>query len=128
MTNRAPSTSSTVSKSRAGKTKALQTGARSSAKKVVARQTAAVYRVNARLDDIQAGKLAYLAETTGLSTSDVMREAVDRFYLQVKQEKGSKRPILESLIGKAKDGLPADLSTNYKHYLTESLMKKHGYR
>jgi hypothetical protein len=127
MTNRA-STSASVTKTRSSKTKALQTGVRSSAKKGVAKQTAAVYRVNARLDDVQAGKLAYLAETTGLSTSDVMREAVDRFYMQVKQEKGSKRPILESLIGKARDGLPADLSTNYKQYLTESLMKKHGYR
>jgi hypothetical protein len=127
MTNRA-SASASSTKSRSGKAKASQTGARVSAKKVEARQTAAVYRVNARLDDIQAGKLAYLAETTGLSTSDVMREAVDRFYMQVKQEKGSKRPILESLIGKARDGLPADLSSNYKQYLTESLMKKHGYR
>ncbi|MBL8515046.1 MAG: CopG family transcriptional regulator [Betaproteobacteria bacterium] len=92
-----------------------------------ARQTAAVYRVNARLDNVQAGKLAFLAEATGLSASDVMREAVDRFYMQVKQEKGSKRPILDSLIGKFEGG-PPDLSTNYKQYLTESLMKKHGYR
>ena len=58
-------------------------------RKRVAQQPAAVYRVNARLDDVQAGKLAYLAETTGLSTSDVMREAVDRFYVQVKRKEAA---------------------------------------
>jgi Ribbon-helix-helix protein, copG family len=92
-----------------------------------ARQTAAVYRVNARLDSTQAGKLAYLSEATGQSASDVMREAVDRYYEQVKSEKGKDRRILNSLIGKYEGG-PADLSENYKQYLTESLTKKHGHR
>lgn len=92
-----------------------------------ARQEPAAYRVNARLDGEQAAKLAFLAETTGLSTSEVMREAIDRFHAQVRQQHRGQRPVLESLIGKYAGG-PADLATNYKRYLGESLIRKHGHR
>ncbi|HEX4858388.1 MAG TPA: ribbon-helix-helix domain-containing protein [Usitatibacteraceae bacterium] len=98
------------------------------ARTLPARQSPAAYRVNARLDHAQAGKLAYLAELTGQSTSDVMREAVDRYYEQMKAEAGCGKRILESLIGTAKEGLPEDLSANYKTILNASLIKKHGHR
>jgi hypothetical protein len=71
-------------------------------------------RVNARLDDSYSEKLEFLKQATGLTLSDVVRESVDRYYAQVRNE-----AELDRLVG-AFDGLPqtsVDLSAEYKRYL-----------
>ncbi len=106
-------------------TKKLGVGEKSAAYRV---QPAAT-RVNARLDAERMRKLEQLAKTTGLSISDVIRDAID-LYAETKQTQNgpSAYEIMQRIgfIGCAKG--PKDLSTNYKKYLTESLQKKHGYR
>jgi Ribbon-helix-helix protein, copG family len=89
----------------------------------------AATRVNARLDADRMRKLEQLAKATGLSLSDVIRDAIDH-YADVKQAQNgpSAYEIMQRIgfIGCAKG--PKDLSSNYKKYLTESLQKKHGHR
>ncbi len=89
----------------------------------------AATRVNARLDADRMRKLEQLAKATGLSLSDVIRDAIDH-YADAKQAQNgpSTYEIMQRIgfIGCAKG--PKDLSSNYKKYLTESLQKKHGYR
>jgi Ribbon-helix-helix protein, copG family len=86
-------------------------------------------RVNARLDANRMRKLEQLASATGLSISDVIRDAIDH-YADVRQAQNgpSAYEIMQRIgfIGCAKG--PKDLASNYKKYLTESLQKKHGHR
>ena len=89
----------------------------------------AATRVNARLDANRMRKLEQLAKTTGLSLSDVIRDAIDHYADAKQTESGpSAYEIMHRIgfIGCAKG--PKDLSSNYKKYLTESLQKKHGHR
>jgi hypothetical protein len=76
-------------------------------------------RVNARLDDSYTEKLEFLKQATGLTLSDVVRESVDRYYAQVRNEADDRHAELDRLVG-AFDGLPetpVDLSAEYKRYL-----------
>ena len=76
-------------------------------------------RVNARLDDSYTEKLEFLKQATGLTLSDVVRESVDRYYAQVRNEAEGRHAELDRLVG-AFDGLPetpVDLSAEYKRYL-----------
>ncbi len=89
----------------------------------------AVTRVNARLDADRMGKLEQLAKTTGLSISDVIRDAIDHYAAAKQVQNGpSAYEIMQGIgfIGCAKG--PKDLSANYKKYLAEGLQRKHGYR
>ena len=82
-------------------------------------------RINARLEDDYVDKLEYLKRQHGLTTTEVMKQAIDLFYLQSKVRQSEKvKTLLESDFIGCSDG-PEDLSTNYKYYLTESLVKKH---
>ena len=76
-------------------------------------------RVNARLDDSYTEKLEFLKQATGLTLSDVVRESVDRYYAQVRNEADGRHTELDGLVG-AFDGVPetpVDLSAEYKRYL-----------
>jgi hypothetical protein len=76
-------------------------------------------RVNARLDDSYTEKLEFLKQAKGLTLSDVVRESVDRYYAQVRQEADGRQAELDGLVG-AFDGLPetpVDLAAEYKRYL-----------
>ena len=105
-------------------------------KKLGVREKSAVYRVqsaatrvNARLDADRMGKLEQLAKSTGLSISDVIRDAIDHYAELMSTQSGpSAYEIMQSIgfIGCAKG--PKDLSANYKKYLTQGLQKKHGHR
>ena len=84
-------------------------------------------RVNARLDEEQTGRLDELSRRTGLSRSDVLREAVRRYYeTVVGREGGSTAAALlaSGFVGCAEG--PGDLSTRYKDDLAELLAAKHG--
>ena len=81
-------------------------------------------RINARLSIESARKVAYLERREGASTTEVVREAIDRFYAAVVDESESPALLLAraGFIGCA-DG-PADLSRDYKAELSRSLRKK----
>jgi hypothetical protein len=87
--------------------------------------SSAVFRVNARFDEAMNNKLNQLAEATGLSTSDVLREAVARMHASVTGAGQAGRSRLDALVGKY-GSAPADLSSNYKAELAASLAQKHG--
>jgi hypothetical protein len=93
-----------------------------------AQQDLAVYRVNARFDAEVQAKLDYLAGKLECSASDVLREAVNHYYDDIKAKSTRRRGFLDSLVGSAAGPLPADLSENYKKYVTDAIVKKHGHR
>lgn len=86
-------------------------------------------RVNARLDADRMHKLEQLAKSTGLSISDLLRDAIDHYAAANQTQHGpSAYEIMQRIgfIGCVKG--PKNLSSNYKKYLTETLLKKHGHR
>jgi hypothetical protein len=91
-----------------------------------AKESVALYRVNARLDAQHAGKLEELARASGGSVSDVIRDAIDHYHAVKSGSLPGGRKALEKLVGFAEG--PADLSSRYKSALTESLSRKHGHR
>ena len=80
-------------------------------------------RVNARLDEATQQQLEYLTQTTGHSVSDVVRESVAQYYVQVRRQRGASRFL--AMAGKGDSGR-SDLSTNYKTLLAETLARKIG--
>ena len=82
-------------------------------------------RINARLENDYAEKLEYLKKQTQLSTTEIVKQAIDLLYRQSKSKTSKKiKALLESDFIGCGEG-PEDLSTHYKQYLTESLAKKH---
>lgn len=84
-------------------------------------------RINARLDDSYAEKLAFLQEATDLSLSDIVRDAVDRYYRDVLAEQSGRQASLDRLVG-AFSGGPADGAVTYKTALVECVAAKHAAR
>lgn len=78
-------------------------------------------RINARLSEDVARKLTYLERRTRMTTTDVVRESIERYYAAVSGE-GDPGSAFAGFIGCA-DG-PEDLSTSYKGALSESYEKK----
>jgi hypothetical protein len=91
------------------------------------KDSAAVYRVNARFDEDMNTKIAELSAHLGLSTSDVLREAVSQMYTSVSQNRSAGRVRIEALIGKYTSFDP-NLSASYKAGFTQALVNKHGLR
>ena len=81
-------------------------------------------RINARLDGELAHKVAYLRAQTNKTTTEVVRESIERYYEAVERRGASAREIFAraGFIGCA-DGA-RDLSRRYKQLLLESLSKK----
>ncbi len=84
------------------------------------------HRINARLTPESARKVAYLERYTHLTTTEVLRESIDRFYAAVEHE--AEAGNAARLMGEAgfigcASGAPG-LSTSYKRELTESLGDK----
>jgi predicted transcriptional regulator len=92
-----------------------------------ARQDLAVYRVNARFDAEVQTKLDFLARQLECSASDVLREAVNHYYDDVKARSTRRRHFIDTLAGSAQGPLPADLSENYKRHVAAAIAKKHGH-
>lgn len=78
-------------------------------------------RINARLPPELARKAAYLERRLNLSTTEVLKEAIERLYESVHDERGHAEELLTSagFLGCA-DG-PEALSTEYKSELRRSL-------
>ena len=86
----------------------------------VKRRRTAPLRVNARLDHGYAAKLRVLIEHRGVGVTEALKYAIDLGYREATAR--TTRPVLDALVG-AFEG-PADLSTDYKERLSESLARK----
>jgi len=82
-------------------------------------------RVNARFEGVAEQQVEYLAKTTGLKVSDVLRDSVDFYYRHIRSHSGSGLRHLGALIGQGDSGR-TDISVNYKEILTEILSEKYG--
>ncbi len=81
-------------------------------------------RVNARFEGVAEKQVEYLAASTGMKVSDVLRESVDFYYRHVRSG-GGQLKHLSAWIGKADSG-QSDVASNVKKYLGESLEAKHA--
>ena len=78
-------------------------------------------RINARLDDERAERLRQLQALTRLSTSEIVKRAIDLMY---RQQAGRSRDKLDALLSSDFVGCaegPADLASQYKRYLMRDL-------
>ncbi len=83
-------------------------------------------RVNARFIGVAEKQVDYLAKTTGQSVSDVLRDAVDHYYKEVRGDE----PRLSHFgrhVGAYRSG-QADTSERYKDRVTDDLLAKHHAR
>lgn len=83
-------------------------------------------RVNARLDEARAAKLAELQALTGQSASDVLKQAIDCLH---RERTADARSQLDGLLSSDFVGCaegPPDLAERYKQHLGDSLADKHG--
>jgi Arc/MetJ-type ribon-helix-helix transcriptional regulator len=80
-------------------------------------------RINARLDDSYEEKIEYLRQATGLSASDLVRESLERYYVEIRAEAERRHDALDELVGAfdGRDDTPTDLAAQYKRYLHEGL-------
>ncbi len=83
-------------------------------------------RVNARLDDERAEKLRQLQSLTRLSTSEIVKRALDLLHSQQSERsRGKLDALLSSNFVGCAEG-PADLASQYKRYLIRDLEEKYG--
>lgn len=81
-------------------------------------------RINARLSPELARKTAYLEQRLNLSTTEVIHQAIDRYYAEISQKADRAEEILSRVGFVACAEGPADLSQSYKTELARSLGKK----
>ena len=82
------------------------------------------HRINARLDESSARKLAYLRQTTDQTTTQVIRTAIDRYYEAQRAQPSSALSLLEDagLVGCGE--AESSLSESYKDELSALLSAK----
>ena len=81
-------------------------------------------RINARLDGDAQAQIDYLTQATGQSVSQVVREAVARYYAQTRAQQGGPRRLL-AMIGQGDSGR-SDVASNLKQEVTAALVAKHS--
>lgn len=83
-------------------------------------------RINARIEEEQAKKLESLKQTEHMTTTQVVKQALDYYFehKKLKHKSGIQQLLDSNFIGCAEG--PEDLSENYKEYLAQSLEQKHG--
>jgi Ribbon-helix-helix protein, copG family len=81
-------------------------------------------RINARLDEASQKQLEYLAQATGQSVSQVVRESLARYHAEVTARHRPPMKFL-AMVGQGSSGR-TDLATNYKQVIAESMAAKHG--
>lgn len=87
-------------------------------------------RINARLDEQTMQDLQFLRDTLGLkSITDVLKYSLQQVAQDFREKARARRQrqlwLDSGLIGSV-NHTPADLSANYKQYLTESLDEKYS--
>jgi predicted transcriptional regulator len=80
-------------------------------------------RINARIDDELARKLAEIQKITGQGTSTIIKLALDAYIERLRSTTASPKHGLAEFIGCAEGD--AELSTRYKDTLTGSWSAKH---
>jgi hypothetical protein len=78
-------------------------------------------RINARIDEALASKLAELQRRTGKSATEILQAALESYYADVAATSDPGK-LLAGFVGCAEG--PRALSTNYKAELLRSLKKK----
>lgn len=71
-------------------------------------------RIDARLDESRAWKLAYLARETGLATNEIIERAIDLYYEQESAKGRSAAEVLHSVGFVGNGEASPDLSSDYK--------------
>jgi len=84
-----------------------------------------VMRINARLDDSYEKKLLAIQQATALSTSEIVKQALDLLYEKTTLSGRQKNQKLIEMLAGTAEGLE-DLSVNYKEYLYQGWKEKHG--
>jgi hypothetical protein len=82
-------------------------------------------RVNARFEGVAEQQVTYLATTTGLKVSDVLRDSVDFYYRHVRGESAGGLKHFSKMIGQGHSGR-SDIAGNYKAHLSDSLAAKYN--
>ncbi|VAW66871.1 hypothetical protein MNBD_GAMMA10-3289 [hydrothermal vent metagenome] len=84
-------------------------------------------RINARLDQTHAQMLESLKHSEHLTTTEVLKNALDLYYEQrkLKHKTNIQRLLDSDFIGCGEGS--EDLSESYKHDLTESLQDKYDF-
>lgn len=80
-------------------------------------------RINARFDDEAEQQITYLTQATGQSVSQVVREAVARYYRQTVDRQCRPTRLLAA-IGQGDSGR-SDIASNYKKYVAEAIDAKY---
>ena len=85
-------------------------------------------RINARLNEEYADKLAYIQQQTNQAVTDVIKSAIELYYQQLQQEQKNALSMLiqTGFIGCGQTD--PDLSINYKSILRDGLKAKYDYR
>ena len=85
-------------------------------------------RINARLDEEDSAKIRLLTNKTGMTLSELVKNALRLFYESQAGQLIDSAGVIEKsgFIGCAKAG--KELSRDYKKILHASLEKKHGHR
>ncbi|MHC5773165.1 CopG family transcriptional regulator [Nostoc sp.] len=85
-------------------------------------------RINARLDEEYADKLAYIQQQTNQAVTDVIKSAIELYYQQLQQEQKNALSMLiqTGFIGCGQ--ADPNLSINYKSILRDSLKAKYDHR
>jgi hypothetical protein len=79
-------------------------------------------RVNARFEGVAEQQVTYLATSSGLKVSDVLRDSVDFYYRHVRAQTGQLKH-LSRFIGQGDSGR-SDISANVKKFIGEDLDTK----
>ncbi len=85
-------------------------------------------RINARLDESRSRKLEFLSRATDLSISDIVKQAIDVYFEQMR---GRRPPPAEVLSDSGFIGCgeaSPDLSESYKEAVRTLVAAKHDHR
>ncbi|MCC5606392.1 CopG family transcriptional regulator [Nostoc sp. CHAB 5834] len=85
-------------------------------------------RINARLDDEYADKLAFIQQQTNQAVTDVIKSALELYYQQLQQEQKNALSMLTQTAFIGCGHTDSDLSGNYKLILRDGLKTKYDYR
>ncbi len=84
-------------------------------------------RINARLDENHERKLRAIQQATSLSTSEIIKQALDLLYEKTSSGGNEKNQKLLEKLGGIGRG-PADGSVNYKKFVADYLDDKFNHR
>ncbi|MEH2350756.1 MAG: CopG family transcriptional regulator [Nostoc sp.] len=85
-------------------------------------------RINARLDDEYADKLAYIQQQTNQAVTDVIKSALELYYQQLQQQQRNPFSMLTETGFIGCGEADPNISVNYKSILKDGLKAKYDHR